>query len=239
MKTLIAALTLLVTASAFATDFSSSVAALEKAWMNDDTPAIRQSIDDLKTLPSTPRTQYTIAYAERRLIFIPGTKPEQQRELAQSAQKRLEAVLRDEPRNAEAHALLASTFGVQIALDRWRGMTLGPRSSEEMDKALSLEPNNPRILLLKGISTFKMPAEFGGGVEKAEPWLRRAQQVLAQEPADKPWPNWGRFESHVWLGQVLAKLGRRDAAKSEYEAALNIAPRSQYVKRILLPGVSK
>jgi tetratricopeptide (TPR) repeat protein len=233
MKTLIA-VALLVSG-----DFSTTIAALETAWMNDDVPAIRKAVEDLKALPDTPRTQYAIAYGERRLIWIPGTKPADQKALAQSAQKRLEAVIRAEPRNAEAHALLASTLGMQIALEGWKGMVLGPRSSAAMDKALSLEPNNPRILLLKGISTFRMPAEFGGGVEKAEPWLRRAQSVFAQEPLDKPWPNWGRFESRIWLGQVLAKLGKRDAARSEYDAALLLAPRSQYVRRILLPGVSK
>ena len=74
----------------------------------------------------------------------------------------------------------------------------------------------------------------------ANPDATRPCQALTrfdQEGARAPWPNWGRFDAHVWLGQALAARGDKAGARSEYEKALAIAPGSNWVKLSLLPQV--
>jgi tetratricopeptide (TPR) repeat protein len=233
---------LLVAFAVHADDFSNAVASLESAWMNDDMAATRAAIESLKAMREArpAKADYAIGYGERRLAFMrPALTKNEQQSLIDDSVARFESVIKAEPQNAEAHALLASSLGILISFNRMAAMTLGPRSGQVMQKAQSLAPNNPRVLLLAGISAFKKPAEYGGGLEIAEPLLRRAASIFAQEPADRPWPNWGRFEAHIWLGQLLAKSGKRDAARTEYDAALAIAPRSQYVRAILIPELSK
>lgn len=214
-------------------DFSKQVKALEKAWMGDDAVEIRASIDALQKLPPATRVTYAVGYAERRLAFL-RTVPQPDRMAAMAdAVAKFEEVVKAEPSNAEGHALLASSLGSMIGFDKKLAMDYGRRSGAEMEQALSLEPNNPRVLVLAGISAFMKPEEYGGGVEKAEPLLRRAASILAQQPEDQPWPNWGRFDAHMWLGQLLDKVGKHEDARTEYEAVLVIAPQSQWARAIL------
>ncbi len=234
------ATTLAVALAARADSMPSIASRLESGWMNGDTAAVRNALATLRDASDAPaRRDYAIGYAEYRLAFMAGVTKEEQEKLVTDAVDRFSAVITAEPRNGEAHALLASCLGILISLHPIKAMVYGPRAGEATDRSLEVEPNNPRVLLLAGVSAIHKPSEFGGGVDKAEPLLRRAADILKHEPVDRPWPNWGRFDVHVWLGQVLAKLGRSDEARAEYEAALAIAPGSEYVRAILLPKLAK
>ena len=152
--------------------------------------------------------------------------------------ERLEALVVDDPEYAEAHALLGSLYGLQIGRDASRGVVLGVRASGALDRAEAAAPDNPRVALLQGISAFHKPARFGGGLDRAERMLRRSLDLFSREPLDKPWPNWGRFDAHVWLGQTLARQNDRSGARAEYDAALALAPDSGWVKFVLLPALN-
>ena len=56
--------------------------------------------------------------------------------------------------------------------------------------------------------------------------FRRAADLL-DAAKDTPWPNWGRFDAHVWLGQALGKRGDKSGALAEYNKALALAPGSR------------
>jgi hypothetical protein len=78
---------------------------------------------------------------------------------------------------------------------------------------------------------------FGGGTDKAQQFLGRSLDRFAMEPADKPWPNWGRFDAHVWLGQALLKKGDRSGARAEYDKARSLAPNSGWLRYVLMPAL--
>lgn len=177
--------------------------------------------------------RYTHAFVLRALAFSPKTSDDEQRQLLELAIKELERAVELDPRNAEAHALLGSTYGASIGSFPERAAELGQKSRASLRKAMELQPHNPRVHYLHGSSAFHRPAEFGGGPAVAEPLLRKAVELFKNEPPQKPWPNWGRYETHVLLAQTLEKLGRRDAAVEQYELALAIVPDSEYVRSIL------
>ena len=114
---------------------------------------------------------------------------------------------------------------------------LGVRASGALDHAEVAAPDNPRVPLLQGISAFHRPVRFGGGLDRAEGLLRRSLDLFSREPPDKPWPNWGRFDAHVWLGQTLARQSDPAGARAQYDAALSLAPDSGWVKFVLLPAL--
>ena len=151
----------------------------------------------------------------------------------------LELAIKADEKFAEAMGLLGLAYGAQMAKNPELGMTLGQAAGVSIARALSLEPENPRIVFLHGVALFHTPAEFGGSTKEAEALFRRALQRFEKEPADKPWPNWGRFDTHAWLGQALARHGDNAGARAEYAAALEIAPGSGWVRTMLLPQVSK
>jgi tetratricopeptide (TPR) repeat protein len=139
----------------------------------------------------------------------------------------------------ESHALRSGALGMMIGSNPLKGMTLGPRSGAEMERALELDPTNPRVWLLRGIGAINTPAMFGGGVDKAEEYLRKSIALFTRDKPAPPAPSWGASEAHTWLGQAYAKQGRKDAARAEYQKALALEPNDMWVRMSLLPALDK
>ena len=139
----------------------------------------------------------------------------------------------------ETHALRSSVLGMMIGSNPIKGMTLGPKSNDQMERALELGPNNPRVWMIRGIGAFNTPGIFGGGMDKAETYLKKAIELFASDKPVSPAPSWGANEAHAWLGQVYARDDRKELARAEYLKALAIEPNDQWVRMGLLPGLDK
>ena len=139
-----------------------------------------------------------------------------------------------------ALALRSSVIGLMIGLsgNPLSGMTLGPKSSGLLDRAKELEPKNPRVWLISGMSAMFTPKMFGGGTDKAEADLRKAIGLFETDRPAGPAPSWGRADAYVWLGRTLQKEDKTADAKVAYEKALEIQPDYQWVRRVLLPSLS-
>lgn len=199
---------------------------------------LRQLIQPAEQAPEPAFVEYAIAYIGWRSANLTDVPEQEQADLLDDGVERLEAVVNDDPENTEARALLGALYGLQIARDPSRGAELGVRSSGALDRAEAGAPDNPRVTLLQGISAFHTPVRFGGGLDRAERLLRRSLDSFSREPQDKPWPNWGRFDAHVWLGQTLARQKDPSGARAEYDAALSLAPDSAWVKFVLVPALN-
>ena len=199
---------------------------------------LRQLMRPAEQAPAKPLLEYAIAYVGYRLANRGDVPEHEQADFVDDAVERLEALVNDDPEYPEAHALLGSLYGLQIGRHPSRGAVLGVRASGALDRAEAAAPDNPRVALLQGISAFHKPARFGGGLDRAERMLRRSLDLFSREPVDKPWPNWGRFDAHVWLGQTLARRNDPSGARAEYDAALSLAPDSGWVKFVLLPALN-
>ena len=221
-------------------------ARLQRAGTSDSPADVRMLRADLLRASTKPvgkdadaLVQYAIAYLASRMAFLRGVPDKERDDLLADGVQRLHGVLNANNRDVEAHILLGALYGAQIARSPIRGMTLGGRAGDELERAAELAPDNPRLHLQQGISAFNTPAMFGGGTGKAERSLRRSIELFQREPADRPWPNWGRLDAHAWYGQVLLEKGDRAGARAEYDKALAIAPQSGWVRFVLLPALEK
>ncbi|HYO78681.1 MAG TPA: tetratricopeptide repeat protein [Thermoanaerobaculia bacterium] len=216
-------------------DWTSVVVRLQKAAPAGDVEQLRAVRAELTAAePQTNLTRYTRAYVNRVLAFSRGTTVDERRTLLAEALELL-----GNEKDAESLALRGAIEGAMIGVDPSRAPELGAAARSSLERAAKLAPHNPRVLLLLGTSAFHRPVEYGGGPEVAERHLRRALELFRNEPEAKPWPNWGRFDAHVYLGQSMEKLQRADEALRHYEAALAIAPQSEYVRRVLMPRVRR
>ena len=221
------------------------VARLEKGAAASDAAVLRQAIADSEKLADVTGLDRErelaligAAYGAWRLSTVPGVQPAEATSLLKSADKNLRDALKVNPKSGEASALLASVVGQEI---RFGGnkMVLGPEAQSLREAALHAEPNNPRVVLQAAITTYHTPAEYGGGADKAEAALRQAIALFEREPPGRPWPNWGRFDAHAWLGQALAARGDKAGARAEYNLALAAWPQSGWVKYVLMPALDK
>ncbi|MEP6467765.1 MAG: hypothetical protein ABJB05_15755, partial [Parafilimonas sp.] len=78
-------------------------------------------------------------------------------------------------------------------------MTFGAQASTDLQKAMQLNPNNPRAYYLQGMSVFGTPEQFGGGKEKAKPIFQKAVDLGQAEQAQPLYPHWGLDMSKAML----------------------------------------
>ena len=115
------------------------------------------------------------------------------------------------------------------------GMRNGPRAFGLLDEAVAKAPNDARVALLNGMTRLNAPKAFGGGPAKAEPELRRAITLFANDKPAGAAPAWGRADAHIWLAITLEQAGRKDEARAELQKALALAPGHAWVTGTLLP----
>ena len=217
---------------------------LERAALSGSTQKLREIRAQLiRELPQSaggrpePLGLYAIAYAGWRMATLPDVPRSEQDDLLDDAGDRLEVILKTSPQDAEALALVGAIYGQQAGRSMMRAIDLGPRSMGALEQAAQVESGNPRVLLQQGIAALHTPPVFGGSLDKAEHLLRRSLDAFSREPLTKAWPNWGRFDAHAWLGQVLGRKGDLNGARAEYEKALAIAPESPWLRTITAASV--
>jgi tetratricopeptide (TPR) repeat protein len=82
---------------------------------------------------------------------------------------------------------------------RW--MSYGQAAGQALEKALKLDPNNPRLYYLRGMSLFGTPEQFGGGKDKAKPVFEKAVQLYKEQKPKEFYPDWGKKQAEDMLAQ--------------------------------------
>jgi tetratricopeptide (TPR) repeat protein len=135
----------------------------------------------------------------------------------------------------ETHALLALIIGQRMARNPLSAVLQSRRWSGEMDHALRIGPDNPRVLLLRGINAAHAPRAFGGGVARAQEYLEQSIALFGRARSTGLLPAWGHAEAYAWLGRLLERRGDRERAERAYVRALELDPDFAWVSRVLLP----
>jgi tetratricopeptide (TPR) repeat protein len=185
--------------------------------------------------------RYYLGYCDYRLIIFYQQKQNQElmKKHLDAAISHLESATKLNNKFAEAYALLSSCYGQKISLAPMLGMTLGPRAGMAMQSALTLAPDNPRVILLDAIGTYYKPPMFGGSKETARAGFKRAAELFDQEKIDDALqPDWGHAEAYAWLGVAYLDKSDKAAAAAAFDRALAIAPEYGWVKYQLYPKVA-
>ncbi len=191
----------------------------------------------LATKSHTPLVRYYLGYVDYR-INLYYNQSDRKKALAflNEAIDHLEQAIQLDNRFAEAFALLSSCYGQKIGFKPLLSMVLGPKSDRMMASARSLDPLNPRVILLESINTYFKPAIFGGSKKKALKGFYRAASAFERyRPKHPLFPDWGHAEVYAWIG--LAHLERKEfqKARDAFRKALAIHPKYGWVRHKLLP----
>lgn len=107
--------------------------------------------------------------------------------------------------NSEIYIVRSMFATQQMMVDpqsRWQ--SYGQQAGAALEWAKKLNPNNPRVYYLQGISIFGTPEQFGGGKAAAKPLFEEAVRKFdVFRPESALSPNWGRQDA----------LRRRDETK--------------------------
>lgn len=195
-----------------------------------DAAANSMNIAKLQQLSASTQ-DYDQAYANYRLAISANVMG--QKSLAGSALTAAQAILealQNSQENAESLALLSSVYGMQIALDTTKGAVLGFKSAKAIASAEQLEPQNPRVALVKAIAAYNTPALFGGSMQNAKTLASTAIERFAS-PCDNIC--WGEAEAYTWRGLAKQELGDNQGAIEDWQQALKVQADYGWAKFLL------
>jgi hypothetical protein len=95
-------------------------------------------------------------------------------------------------KNSEIYVLRNMSATQQMMVDpqtRWQ--TYGAEANKDLQIAIQLNPDNPRIYYLQGESMLGTPVAFGGGKDKAKPLFEKSIALFKTDKPKPLWPNWG------------------------------------------------
>ncbi len=103
---------------------------------------------------------------------------------------------------AELYTVLSMVYRTKVFINPMTyGREFGPISQQYLDKALQLDPANPRALYAQAWVKYNTPKMWGGDKTQAKTLLEEALKNLDQHPSDSVQPRWGKMESLALMGK--------------------------------------
>jgi len=134
--------------------------------------------------------------------WIPGLDKDENAEKVKALCDKADALAIDNADKAEILSIRHMAATQQMMVDpqsRW--MSYGKEADIDLQKAMTLNPDNPRLYYLRGMSIFGTPEQFGGGKEKAKPIFEKAVALYKTEQLKPLYPHWGQKQAEDMLAQ--------------------------------------
>lgn len=152
----------------------------------------------------------------------------------------LEAAVALDESFAEGWLMLSAAYAQKITVKPLNAVGLGRKFNRAMNRAQELEPENPRVVLLKAITDYNLPRIVGGNKDRAVDGLLRAASLYETETVGDPvLPSWGHDQAYARLGIAYMDQGDFEGAREALGKALVLNPDYRWVSETLLPSVDE
>lgn len=145
---------------------------------------------------------YYAAYSKAMISYLEKDK-ERKDMLLDVGDSFLEKAKQLQPNNEETFILAALLANARLVVDggsRWKKQ--GDIFNANIEAAKSINPNNPRIYHLKGVSIYFTPKMFGGGAKNAIEHLEKAKLLFAmQVQGNITIPYWGEKRNLYFISE--------------------------------------
>lgn len=107
--------------------------------------------------------------------------------------------------NAETHLLRKMAYSLSMMVNpQQRYKTSGAKAEVEMKAAENLDPENPRIALIKAEDVYFTPKQYGGSKAKGVAMFKEALAKFdSYTPKSALDPNWGKAEAEYFISQPV------------------------------------
>ncbi len=142
------------------------------------------------------------------MVSFQEPDPAKKDEMLDQAQKFLDQAMAIAPNESELYMLQGFLYPSRINIDPMaRGMKYIGEMNKALDKALELNPDNPRVYYLRATMTLHTPEAYGGGAAKALPLYRAADEKFRIfKPKTELSPNWGKEICEAELKNILDQV---------------------------------
>jgi len=209
MKKLILTTLILISASTFAqTTFdkimTEKIAKINQSKTPEDFTALA---NDFARIGDKEKTQWLPYYYAAHTTIEKGRSLMRVRKMTEldaitaEAQKSLDKASELSKDNAEIAILQKMIHGLKMMVDpQARFMSESMLGSAALEKATKIDPENPRITLLKAEDVYYTPEQFGGSKAKGlELFQKSLDQFKVYKPKTALDPTWGKGEAEYFL----------------------------------------
>jgi len=175
-------------------NFKKALTNLDSSWANPakmrETAAQFERLANFKKEDWLPRYYHALC-----LIQLSFTTDAKEREaILKAAETSIKSGQELSKDNSELVTLEGYLYQGMIMINPMtNGAVYGSKSAMTLQKAMQLDPKNPRPPYLLGQNTYFTPAQWDGGMEKAKPYLEKAKALFETFiPASELHPNWGK-----------------------------------------------
>ena len=190
-------------------DFSKSmtekIEKLQTTEQADDLGAIAYEFDRMIEKNDSWLTYYYTAYAyvKKGKAMVKANKLMEVDDIAAVAEKYARVAQEKNPKSAEVPILLKMIHNLRIMVDpAKRFASESALGNKELEKAIKLDPKNPRISIVKAEDLYFTPKEFGGSKENGLKMYQTAlDQFKTYKPATSIDPNWGKEEAMYLISE--------------------------------------
>lgn len=210
------------------------------AYINGDMALWTKTIGGMESAPlknNREKVELTGYYYGHTGYLIGLGEKETAKKYIEKAEKLIEEVLAEEPRNATALAYKGTFTGYRMSLNKMRTPILGPRTMKYIKAAYEADPENVQALTDMGNMFYYAPALFGGDKQEGMSYLERA--IRKTEELDMTQENWNYMNTMVILAQYRRETGSPQKALELYEKILKIEPEFKWVRDELYPELKQ
>ena len=188
----------------YTTSMKANISRLDSMMMNNNGTEVSNNFERIADAEKTQWLPYyyaayctvTEAYSEKD-----NSKKDAIADKAQQLIDKAEAILGKETSETDVIKSMVATSHMMVDPQN-RYMTYGPASAEFLEKAKTLDPTNPRPVLLEAEAKFYTPEAFGGGKEVAKEYFDKAKVLNDSfKPETELSPNWGGGALQYFLSQ--------------------------------------
>jgi hypothetical protein len=208
-KLLISALLTILSISTYAQSnaLQTAVTQLDQAKTVNDYRQLEKTFTGTSGTPAW-LSPYYAALCNAKIGFLlqdDGEKIEPYSERGEQQAKQALALLdssRQHKERAEVYTVLSMIYRTKVFINPMTyGRKYGMLSQQMLDKAIALEPQNPRALYVAAWVKFYTPKMWGGDKEKAK---QLAGESLAKlgNPGTDVYPHWGKAEDQLLLSKI-------------------------------------
>lgn len=166
-----------------------------------------QRIAEKETTKWLPNYYAAFAYIQKGRVLMREGKMLELDAVADQAQKFIDAAESIEKENSEIHLLQKMVYSLKMMVNpQERYMTFGMKAQDELNKAEKLNPDNPRVTLIKAEDIYFTPEQYGGSKIKGMELFKAAlEKFNSFKPKTSLEPNWGKEEAAYFIGLEKAK----------------------------------
>ncbi|MFW6267567.1 MAG: tetratricopeptide repeat protein [Marinilabiliaceae bacterium] len=178
--------------------------------------------------------ELTLAWYGYMGYCIGNDREDEAEEYLEDGWKYLELLLDSPQTGAAAHALKSGFYGFEMALAKYKAVTLGRKSVKALEKAAEIDSSNVHYHVEKGNQMYYMPSFLGGDDEVALYHYKKAVETIEEGKAYHK-HHWFYLNTMVVLAHTYERTGNIDKARQTYRNLLNHAPRFKWLRDELWP----